>query len=82
MHGACADCHTIRGTSASGVTGPDLTHLAARTTLGALTVPNTPGYLKRWIAGSQGLKPGNQMPDLHLSQTELRDLVAYLESLH
>jgi cytochrome c oxidase subunit 2 len=82
LHGACADCHTIRGTSASGVTGPDLTHLASRTTLGALTVPNTPADLKRWIAGSQDLKPGNQMPDLHLSQAELRDLVAYLESLH
>ena len=35
---------------ARGDVGPDLTHLAARTTLAALTIPNTPRNLARWIA--------------------------------
>jgi cytochrome c oxidase subunit 2 len=79
--GACQSCHTIRGTSASGDVGPDLTHLAGRRTLGANTVPNTPEYLRSWIGGSQEVKPGNDMPDLKLSRPDLDDLVAYLEGL-
>ena len=77
----CASCHTIRGTPARGEVGPDLTHLGTRRTLGALTIPNTPGYLRRWIRDPQHFKPGNKMPALELSEQERGDLVAYLESL-
>jgi cytochrome c oxidase subunit 2 len=79
--GSCANCHQIRGTAAGGFTGPDLTHLESRTTLGALTVPNTAAYLRRWIVESQELKPGNQMPNLRLSQRQLDAVTAYLEGL-
>jgi len=41
----CVLCHTIRGTSASGVAGPDLTHLASRSTIAAGILPNTLGNL-------------------------------------
>ena len=41
----CASCHTIRGTDARGDVGPDLTHVGARSTLAALTIPNTPRAL-------------------------------------
>src|SRR4051794_11259333 len=34
--GSCSSCHAIRGTSARSDVGPDLTHVASRTTLGAL----------------------------------------------
>jgi cytochrome c oxidase subunit 2 len=81
LNGACSSCHTMRGTSASGFVGPDLTHLASRTTLGGLTIPNRRDDLARWIADSQHFKPGNEMPDLRLSEAQLRALVAYLESL-
>jgi cytochrome c oxidase subunit II len=82
LSGPCASCHAIRGTPARGFVGPDLTHLASRTTLAGLTIPNTRGYLARWIADSQHFKPGNQMPDFHLAGSRLDDaLVAYLESL-
>jgi cytochrome c oxidase subunit 2 len=80
--GSCASCHTIRGTSASGDTGPDLTHLASRTTIGALTVPRTAAQLRQWIVGSQHLKPGNEMPDQQLPEAQVQALVAYLEGLH
>jgi cytochrome c oxidase subunit 2 len=77
----CAGCHTIRGTSAAGTLGPDLTHLASRSTLAALTIPNDPGYLAGWIADPQHYKPGNRMPALSLTDSDLKALVAYLEGL-
>jgi cytochrome c oxidase subunit 2 len=81
MSGACQSCHTIRGTSASGFVGPDLTHLASRTTLGAVTIPNRRHDLAEWIVDSQHVKPGNQMPDIDLRSARLQALVTYLEGL-
>jgi cytochrome c oxidase subunit 2 len=82
LDGACANCHQIRGTSASGDVGPDLTHVAGRQTLAALTIPNQTSYLHDWIRDSQRFKPGNQMPSFgELSEQQLRSLVAYLEGL-
>jgi cytochrome c oxidase subunit 2 len=77
----CASCHTIRGTSARGRIGPDLTHLATRTTLAALTIPNRKGDLGAWIMDPQHVKPGNRMPALGLGGREVQDLVAYLGGL-
>jgi cytochrome c oxidase subunit 2 len=81
LDNACASCHTIAGTGARGRVGPDLTHLATRSTIGALTIPNTPRDLRAWIADPQHFKPGNKRPALGLSKSDLRDLTAYLESL-
>jgi cytochrome c oxidase subunit 2 len=81
LSGPCASCHAIRGTSASGQVGPDLTHVASRTTLAALTIPNTPAELRRWILDNQQIKPGNRMPDIQLSAPRMRQLLAYLEGL-
>jgi cytochrome c oxidase subunit 2 len=35
----CGACHTIRGTAAGGVIGPDLTHVGSRVSLGAGILP-------------------------------------------
>jgi cytochrome c oxidase subunit II len=78
---ACSGCHQIRGTSAKGQIGPDLTHLASRTTLAGASIPNTPSVLGDWIRDPQHFKPGNKMPSLELSGSELRALVAYLTRL-
>ena len=77
----CSSCHTIRGTAATGDVGPDLTHLAGRRTLAAITIPNTPSYLAGWIRDAQSVKPGSAMPDIALSNAQVRALVAYLDSL-
>ncbi len=77
----CSSCHTIRGTSASGYVGPDLTHLAGRQSLAGLAVANRPRSLAHWIVDSQDVLPGNEMPDFKLTGTQLRDLVSYLDSL-
>jgi len=78
---ACAGCHTVRGTTADGTIGPDLTDIGSRLTLGANTVPNTDAYLSGWIVNSQTMKPGNLMPPIPLNSNDLHALTAYLRSL-
>jgi cytochrome c oxidase subunit II len=46
----CGACHTIRGTPANGLVGPDLTHVGSRLSIGAGALPNQPDALLRWIA--------------------------------
>ncbi|HTX46674.1 MAG TPA: cytochrome c oxidase subunit II [Solirubrobacteraceae bacterium] len=82
MTSSCASCHTIGGTSAQGTVGPNLTHLATRTSLAADTIANTPSELAAWIRNPQAIKPGDRMPDLGLSRTAITALVAYLDGLH
>ncbi|TIT04192.1 cytochrome c oxidase subunit II [Mesorhizobium sp.] len=77
----CAACHTIRGTEASGITGPDLTHIGSRHSIAAGLLENTRGSLAAWIADPQTLKPGNNMPIVPLSADELRQISAYMDSL-
>jgi cytochrome c oxidase subunit 2 len=77
----CASCHTIRGTSARGQVGPDLTHVGSRASIGALTLPNTAVALRDWLRDPQHWKPGNRMPDLQLSGADVRSLVAFLRGL-
>jgi cytochrome c oxidase subunit 2 len=81
LHNQCSSCHTMRGTSARGTVGPDLTHVGGRTTLASLTIPNTPAELNAWLTDPQRVKPGNRMPTLPLTPADKRALVAYLESL-
>lgn len=78
---SCVNCHTVRGTSANGKFGPDLTHLMSRFTLASGTVPNTPDQLRRWIRDPQEVKPGNLMPNMQLSDDKVNEVVAYLSTL-
>jgi cytochrome c oxidase subunit 2 len=77
---ACAGCHTIRGTTAQGTFAPDLTHVASRRTLGALSIENTPQNLRDWIENPDDIKPGVKMPPSVLSRADLDAVVEYLES--
>lgn len=77
----CAGCHTIRGTYAAGQAGPDLTHIASRSTLAAATVPNSRGYLGGWITNTHQIKPGALMPATTPEPDELHALLDFLESL-
>ena len=78
----CGACHTINGTEANGLAGPDLSHVGSRATLGAGILPNNQGTLAGWISDSQAIKPGNRMPAYPvLAGQDLRAVAAYLESL-
>jgi len=80
-HG-CGGCHTIRGTTALGRLGPDLTHVGSRRTLAAATVPNHVEAMAAWIAASDRVKPGNRMRSFaHLDQGTVTAIAAYLGSL-
>jgi cytochrome c oxidase subunit II len=79
----CSLCHSIRGrfdTRAVGQPGPDLTDLAARRTLAAVTVDNTPETVRAFVRDPHVLKPGVRMPATALPDHELDALVAYLFS--
>jgi cytochrome c oxidase subunit 2 len=78
---ACINCHTVRGTPANGIFGPDLTHLMSRSTLGAGVASNTPENLRAWVNNPAALKPGALMPAMQLSRADRDQLVGYLLTL-
>ena len=76
----CVNCHTLRGTTANGQVGPDLTHFGSRSIIGAGVLENTPDNLRQWISNPQAIKPGVLMPGYSsLSDDDLTALVTYLE---
>ncbi|MEJ8570469.1 cytochrome c oxidase subunit II [Microbaculum marinum] len=82
LSNGCGACHTIRGTPAAGVVGPDLTHLGSRHSLAAATLPNNAEAIANWIADNQHIKPANLMPEYdYLGADELASISSYLASL-
>ena len=84
---ACIGCHTVNGTAAQGKTAPDLTHVGARTTIGAGIIENNERNLVKWISNSADFKPGSLMPPMGkaaggaLSEEEITAVAAYLLEL-
>jgi cytochrome c oxidase subunit 2 len=93
--GACLACHTIKGNPMMvGVIGPNLTHIASRSTIAAGLFPNDTRHLTRWIKNAPRMKPGIFMPALGAGQVDpktkatgaltdqqIADIVAYLQTL-
>lgn len=80
---SCGGCHLVKGTTAQGKRGPDLSDFGSRRTIAAATVPNTPENLVEFIRDPRSVKPGVLMPPSpQIPDEELRALVAYLEGLH
>ncbi len=83
----CSGCHTVRGHGALGVTGPELTHVGARSTIAAGLLENNPEQVQRWIHNPGAVKPGNKMAkgyvdnNIKLTDADEAALVAYVESL-
>lgn len=84
---SCIGCHTIRGTSAQGTIGPDLTHVGSRTTIASGVLENNAQNLSRWIHNSADVKPGSKMPPQGVSaggtltDDQIDAIAAYLLSL-
>lgn len=77
----CGGCHTINGVEGFvGVIGPNLTHFGSRTTFAGSIFENNQGNLRNWLANPPGMKPGADMPNLHLTANEISQLMTYLES--
>jgi cytochrome c oxidase subunit 2 len=77
----CGMCHAVQGTTAQGARAPDLTHLASRLTLAAVTLDNTPANRAAWIVDPQRFKPGANMPASILPPEQLGPLLAWLATL-
>ncbi len=78
----CAGCHVVRGHSAGTPIGPDLTHMCARRSLAAGTLPMTAEALSAFIRDPAASKPGVLMPRFEkLSRGEADAIAAYLLEL-
>jgi cytochrome c oxidase subunit 2 len=77
----CVMCHTIRGTSAGGAVGPDLTHVGDRQTIAAGTLMRNHVNMYQWVRNAQAFKPGAKMPAIEMSDQDLDAVITYLESL-
>jgi cytochrome c oxidase subunit 2 len=78
----CGACHAIRGTSARGTIGPDLSDLGGRGSVGAGVLPMSADSIARFIADPEAVKPGVAMPGYPgLAAPELGALASYLEGL-
>jgi cytochrome c oxidase subunit 2 len=81
LKAACVGCHTVDGTIAQGKVGPNLTHLGSRFIYAGGVGINTYESMAAWLADPQAIKPGTLMPNLHLTQSEIDDIVAFLINL-
>jgi hypothetical protein len=80
-HYGCAGCHAIPGVRApGGLAAPPLSGLAQRLYIGGAT-PNTPDNLVRWIVNPKQFSAATAMPVTGISETEARDVAAYLFQL-
>jgi cytochrome c oxidase subunit 2 len=78
---ACMNCHAVTGTAATGRFGPDLTHLMSRETLASGAIDNTPANLRLWIQSPDTFKHGALMPAMQLTDQQLDEVTAYLQTL-
>lgn len=79
-HG-CGACHSIPGVpGATALVGPPLDHMASRAYVAGM-LPNSPDNMRAWLMHPQQIKPRNAMPDLGLSDTDARDITAFLYTL-
>jgi cytochrome c len=74
----CGSCHTIPGVpGADSMAAPPLEHFYERTYI-AGRLQNTWANLILWIQAPQSVEPDTAMPNLGVSETEARDIAAYL----
>ena len=98
MGGGCIGCHAISGNPMmQAKVGPNLTHLAGRTTIAGGIYPNDTKHLTLWLKNARRMKPGVIMPTLGageydpvakmfipktgLNDQQIADIVAYLQAL-
>ena len=76
--GMCAGCHTIGATTDGRRLGPDLTHFSSLSVFAGASYELTEDNLRRWLADSGEMKPGNLMESVRLSEEMIDPVVAYL----
>jgi cytochrome c2 len=78
----CGSCHNIPGiVGAHGKVGPSLEGIAGHSYV-AGQLPNQPPNMERWIQHPHSVHPDSLMPELGLTDTQSRDIAAYLYLLN
>ena len=76
----CASCHKIKGIAhADSHVGPPLDEIRARGYIAGV-MPHTADNLMKWIRHPREVVPHTAMPELGVTETEARDMAAYLYS--
>lgn len=82
QQGQCANCHAVEpGLEAQPSVGPNLAHFGSRNFFAGAAFENNTENLSNWLRDPPAMKPGSRMPDYGLSEQQIQDLVAYLQSL-
>ena len=95
--GGCLACHMIKGNPMMvGTVGPNLTHVATRSSIAGGLFPNDARHLARWIKNAREMKQGVLMYTMGageydpmtkqtmkpgLTDQQIADIVAYLQTL-
>ena len=87
FYSTCTGCHAIAGLEdpngnpliANG--GPNLTHFESRQCFAGCMLANTDENLRRWLENPPAVKAGSWMTDYDLSEQELDQMVAFLNTL-
>ena len=95
--GGCLACHMIKGNPMMvGTVGPNLTHVATRSSIAGGLFPNDAQHLARWIKNAREMKQGVLMYTMGageydpmtkqtmkpgLTDQQIADIVAYLQTL-
>ncbi|WP_235399035.1 c-type cytochrome [Sphingomonas sp. SRS2] len=78
MHAGCGACHVVPGLRwPQGQSGPSLEGFADQGLI-AGRLPNRPDILAAYIRNAPATLPGTTMPAMSLSESESRDVAAYL----
>ena len=79
---ACVGCHTVKGTTAAGKVGPELTNVASHKSFaGGVLSPVNEENLTKWLKNPPAVKPGTLMPNLNLSDEQIHDIIQWLLTL-
>jgi cytochrome c oxidase subunit 2 len=83
LYQSCVECHRVRGTTAQGKYGPDLTHLMSRKTLAGGMIANDDDgkNLAAWVDNPWKIKPSCRMPPFGLTGRDREQVLRYLRSL-
>ena len=77
----CGSCHKIPGVpGATGGVGPSLAGVQTQSYIAGV-LQHTPDNLVRWVRDPQGVNPRTAMPNLNVSESDARDIVAYLYTI-
>ena len=81
--GGCTACHWAEPEKVNegAKIGPNLTHFAVRKHFAGAIAENNTRNLTAWLRNPQSFKPGSRMVIRKLSDDEIEQLVAYLQSL-